>query len=77
MSAALCENGTCQREGAGVDTGCEMWLCPECRRSLDANDAADAWLKEHAAGFFSAVLNCDDVQTLRALAHRLGYKEGT
>jgi len=54
-----------------------MWLCPECRRSLDANDAADAWLKEHAAGFFSAVLNCDDVQTLRALAHRLGYKEGT
>lgn len=35
------------------------------------------WMFVHRQGFLDALSRCYDVQTLRALAHRLGYKEGT
>lgn len=37
---------------------------------------AAVWKAEHTKAFIEAFRACDDVGTLRALAHRLGYKEG-
>lgn len=34
------------------------------------------WRLEHLDGLMRSIRACTDVQTLRALAHRLGYKEG-
>lgn len=45
--------------------------------STKAKREATQWKREHALEFYRMLWACDDVQTLRALAHRLGYKEGT
>lgn len=48
----------------------------DVREMRDEQRKAMQWRREHLAAFMLAVRACDDVQTLRALAHRLGYKEG-
>lgn len=52
-------------------------LCLVCASDDGDNMTADDWRREHLGDFVLAVQKCTDVQTLRALAHRLGYKEGT
>lgn len=58
-------------EVAAVET--ERWAEAQTEKLR----AATQWKREHALEFYRLVWACDDVQTLRALAHRLGYKEGT
>lgn len=47
------------------------------RARLRGREDASAWRAKHLDGLMRAIRACTDVQTLRALAHRIGYKEGT
>jgi hypothetical protein len=60
--------------------GCPVRIAAEAEKAAKeaaARAEAHAWRAEHLGDFVLAVQDCADVQTLRALAHRLGYKEGT
>ena len=69
-----------------VKNGSRKWWCTaNCparevtryRQPSSQEIEASAWRREHLSAFVLKMIDCDDVQTLRALAHRLGYKEGT
>lgn len=65
--------GEACKHGIGAPRAC--LLCVE-EKDLEIRDCV-AWRLEHLDGLMRAIRACTDVQTLRALAHRLGYKEGT
>jgi hypothetical protein len=65
---------TC-KHGVTAPRGC--LLCEEDSPTTpEQRLEAARWKFEHYQGFINAVWECADVQTLWALAHRLGYKEG-
>jgi hypothetical protein len=67
-------SGACKH---GIEAPRECLVCSEDSPSTpEQRLAAEEWKRDHFRKFIAALNACHDIQTLRALAHRLGYKEG-